>query len=106
MNGLRFLFLAAATVSLLCGQTSKTSRTIDFQREVRPVLSDNCFQCHGPDATTRMAGLRLDRREDAMAARPKGAAIVPGKIQDSLLYQRISAAETARRMPPEYSHKK
>ena len=50
---------------------------IDFQRQVRPVLSDNCFQCHGPDSTTRMAGLRLDRKEDALEVRKNGAPLNP-----------------------------
>jgi hypothetical protein len=76
-----------------------SAQTVDFQREIRPLLSDNCFQCHGPDADTRMAGLRLDRKDTAFAV------IVPGKPDASLLYQRITAATPARRMPPEYSHK-
>jgi hypothetical protein len=70
---------------------------IDFQREIRPLLSDNCFQCHGPDSATRMANLRLDRKESLP--------VVPGKPEASLLYQRISAADPARRMPPAASHK-
>ena len=78
---------------------------VDFQREVRPLLSDNCFQCHGPDAGTRMAGLRLDRKDSAFETRAHGAVIVPGKPAESLLFQRISATDAARRMPPESSHK-
>ena len=78
---------------------------VDFQREVRPILSDNCFHCHGPDPNTRLAGLRLDEKDAALAARPNGAAIVPGDADASLLYQRITATD-ARKMPPEYSHKK
>src|SRR5580698_11440932 len=54
---------------------------VDFQREIRPILSENCFQCHGPDSASRQAGMRLDRRE--------GAPIVPGNAAASLLYQRI-----------------
>ena len=77
----------------LCGAT------VDFQRQIRPLLSDNCFQCHGPDSDTRMAGLRLDRKESALAV------IVPGKAAESRLYQRITAPTAARRMPPERSHK-
>ncbi|MBI5083465.1 MAG: DUF1553 domain-containing protein [Acidobacteria bacterium] len=79
---------------------------VNFQREVRPILSDACFQCHGPDKASRMAGLRLDLKDAALAARKTGAAIVPGDSKKSLLYQRISAAVEARRMPPPYSHKK
>ena len=77
---------------------------IDFQREIRPILADNCFQCHGPDAANRMAGLRLDRKESALEVRKNGAPLVPGKPQESLLYKRITA-EPARRMPPASAHK-
>ena len=88
----------------LCAATY--AKTIDFQRDIRPVLSDNCFACHGPDSKTRMAGLRLDLKDAAFAARPKGAAIVPGKPERSLLYLRITEQKAALRMPPESSHKK
>ena len=81
-------------------------KPIDFQRDIRPVLSDNCFACHGPDSKTRMAGLRLDLKDAAFAARSKGAAIVPGKPESSLLYQRITEQKAVLRMPPESSHKK
>lgn len=80
------------------------ARPIDFQREIRPILSDNCFQCHGPDSGSRMAGLRLDLKEAAFEARKRGAAIVAGDPAASLLWQRVSATN-ARRMPPESSHK-
>ena len=65
---------------------------VDFQKEVRPILSNNCFACHGPDKESRMANLRLDRQEDARAAL--------GKVME-----RITAEKPARRMPPPYSHK-
>ncbi len=77
---------------------------VDFQREIRPILSDNCFFCHGPDEKTRLMGLRLDTREGAFARRPSGSVLVPGKPSDSLLYQRISARD-GKVMPPAQSHK-
>src|SRR5213595_706547 len=82
----------------------KTS-TVDFQRQIRPILSDNCFHCHGPDKNTRMADLRLDTREGVFTARENGTPIVPGNPQASLLYQRITEEDSARRMPPESSRK-
>ena len=79
--------------------------TVDFQREVRPILSDNCFSCHGPDAQTRMGALRLDTREGAFATSIRGSAIVPGDLEASRLYQRVSTLDGGLRMPPTYSQK-
>jgi hypothetical protein len=91
----------------LAGQAPppRAATPIDFQREIRPILSDSCFQCHGPDSSTRMAGLRLDLKETVFAVRPHGAPVVPRQPEASLLYQRISAPTRARRMPPESAHK-
>jgi len=83
----------------------KPAGTVDFQRAVRPILSDNCYRCHGPDKATRLADLRLDTKEGAFGSRKNGTPIVPGKLEDSLVYQRITAPTAARRMPPEYAHK-
>ena len=79
------------------------SSTVDFQRDVRPILSNHCFECHGPDSATRMADLRLDTREGAFSRRPNGSLIVPGDPEASLLYQRISHPQAALRMPPAHS---
>ena len=79
---------------------------VDFQRQVRPVLSDACFQCHGPDPATRIGGLRLDVRAGAFGPRDNGTPVVPGNPEKSLVYQRLTHKDAASRMPPEYSHKK
>src|SRR3979409_1186322 len=69
---------------------------IDFNRDIRPILSENCFQCHGPDKNKRKAKLRLDQREVALAL----GALVPGQPEDSEMIYRINAADPDDRMPP------
>ena len=74
---------------------------LGYNRDIRPILTENCFTCHGPDANKRAAGLRLDRREDALG---KGV-IVPGKPDKSRLLDRVFARGGASVMPPVSSHK-
>ena len=74
---------------------------VEFNRDVRPILSDACFQCHGPDAKQRQADLRLDQRGGGPGRAATGKpAIVPGKLAESELFRRITAADPAERMPP------
>lgn len=75
--------------------------TIEFNRDIRSILSENCFACHGPDKSHRKAGLRLDIREAAL----EKAAIVPGKPEESELIARIFSDTTDEVMPPPLSHK-
>src|ERR1700722_6193165 len=73
---------------------------VEFNRDIRPLLADRCFPCHGPDAGHRKAGLRLDTDQGAKADLGGRKAIVPGKPAESELLDRITSAEKARRMPP------
>jgi len=77
-----------------------TGKTVDFDREVRPILSDKCFACHGPDTQSRQANLRLDTKEGAFADRGGYRVIVPGSSAASKLYQKISSHDQSIRMPP------
>src|SRR5579871_6618078 len=73
---------------------------ISFNRDVRPILADHCFACHGPDKNARKADLRLDSEQEATADRGGYRAIAAGKPEESELYQRITATDPARHMPP------
>lgn len=84
---------------------AQPGRKIDFTRQVQPILSDNCYACHGPDEATRMAGVRLDTKQGAFAKGPAGAVIVPGNAAASRLVVRASHAKKALRMPPPASGK-
>ena len=76
-------------------------RVVDFAREVRPILSENCFACHGPDEQGRQRGLRLDVPDGALGDRAQfgGPVIVAGNAEESLLFHRITAENAGDRMP-------
>jgi hypothetical protein len=84
------------------GSAAAAERKLEYNRDIRPILAENCFACHGPDSAARKADLRLDRREDAL----KAEVIVPGKPDDSPLVDRIFADKPGRMMPPKKSLKK
>src|SRR5712691_1430982 len=74
---------------------------VDFNREVRPILTENCFKCHGPDDGARKAKLRFDVRSEALKPAKSGAVpIVPGAPEKSELVARITASDPDDRMPP------
>jgi hypothetical protein len=101
----RSILACAAVLSLPL--LAAEGRPVDFQREIRPILSQNCFLCHGPDENERKAGLRLDIREDALKPAKSGAkAIVPNQPQESELLKRITHSDADELMPPSKSGKK
>ena len=100
--------LAVAVVAALAAappQSRAAGGRVDFTRQIRPLLSDRCFRCHGPDASRRKAELRLDVREGALKRLPAGWAIVkPGDPAKSELIRRITTSDVEDVMPPGDSH--
>lgn len=85
-----------ALICLAIAGAASGADPVEFDRDVRPILSENCFACHGPDAGARQAGLRLDRRAEAVAR----GVIVPGNSGDSKLIQRVRQSNPVLVMPP------
>ncbi len=91
-----------AVVVLALGGTASAADKLEYNRDIRPILSENCFACHGPDGAARKAKLRLDKRESAVE---KGA-IVAGKTAESEIVTRMHLKDDdEERMPPPSSHK-
>ena len=98
------LLLCIILVGKLVGAAQPTE-TIDFNRDVRPILSEKCFHCHGQDAAERKAKLRLDTPAGAFAKREDGAAIVPGDPSASVMLARMMTTDQDDLMPPPDSHR-
>lgn len=97
--------VASGFFSGLAGVSAQTP-VIDYNKQIRPLLSDRCYQCHGPDEATRKGGLRLDLRDAALGKGESGqVAIVPGKPGDSALIARILSPDPEQKMPPPDSGK-
>lgn len=99
------LLRLALTLSIgLCAiSLSSYPQQIQFNRDVRPILSDRCFFCHGPDSSNRKTALRLDSETDAKVDLGKGRfGIVPGSPETSEVFKRITSDSKAMRMPPAY----
>ncbi|MES1223853.1 MAG: c-type cytochrome domain-containing protein, partial [Bacteroidota bacterium] len=89
------------------GKAGALPKTISYNFDVRPILSDKCFACHGPDANKRKAEFRLDIADSAFKPlkETKGAfALVPGKPEESEVYKRISSTDPTYQMPVPESH--
>lgn len=100
-------FLPVAILAANAAMTvSGAEPIVRFNRDVRPILADNCFACHGPDNNSRKAGLRLDTQDGLFEKTPKrGPAIVAGRPEQSELWRRVNATDPDDIMPPPDSHK-
>lgn len=92
--------VAGIALALSTGFANAGDDPIDYSRDIRPILSENCFKCHGPDPAAREAKLRLDVFEGAVAARRGGAAVVPGDPDASLILKRLTSTDPSFQMPP------
>jgi hypothetical protein len=105
---IRAAFMARLSTFILtllpCALVAETR--LDFNRDIRPILSDNCFACHGFDAKKRKAGLRLDVAEGAFEIKDGVQAVKPGVPEASSIIQRILSQDEDEVMPPPESHKK
>src|SRR5438128_2518625 len=103
---LRLALLGLAWACLGTVQAAETGKpAIEFNRDVRPILSNHCFVCHGPDNNLRKADLRLDLEKDVFRDRDGYKILVPGKPKESELYQRIVSTDRSERMPPAKANK-
>ena len=99
-------FAAGSCMGLFARSSIAADSSIRFSRDIRPIFSDTCFACHGPDQKARKAGLRLDTKEGLYESAPKhGPAVVPGNLAKSELWQRIISSDPEEQMPPPDSHK-
>ena len=102
---LSLLLAMACSVTLKLFADEPLPEVIDFSRDIRPILSDTCFKCHGPDESTREADFRLDTKAGAFTDLGGYRAIDPGKLETSELYRRITT-DDAERMPPDNAERK
>jgi mono/diheme cytochrome c family protein len=95
--------LASATVQV---EAATTDEEVRYGRDIRTLLSDRCFECHGSDSAARESGLRLDQRAQATADLGGYAAIVPGDVDASELWLRINSTDPEEQMPPPSAKKR
>lgn len=94
-NGVLCLWVACVLVAEL-----PAADDVDFNRDIRPILTETCYQCHGPDANKREAELRLDTRDGLFGKRDAGVIVRPGRAAESLLMARLTSQDPEVRMPP------
>jgi hypothetical protein len=91
---------------ILLSASALSAEDIRFNRDIRPILSENCFYCHGQDPKHREAGLRLDVRDEAIKAHDGVIAIIPGKPEQSEMLKRLLSHDADEQMPPPESNRK
>ncbi len=101
-----FLLLAVTTSLGLVASSARAQERVDYNRDIRPLMSNTCYKCHGPDQAERKGGLRLDEKAAATSKTESGSiALVPGKLDESEIYARITSDDPTLKMPPPDSGK-
>ncbi len=103
--GRRLFKMLVVSLALAAPMMLKASEPVRFGRDILPILSANCFACHGPDEKNRKVGLRLDVEANAKANRRNGLPIAPGQPEKSLIMARLTSPDPYVVMPPPSSHK-
>jgi hypothetical protein len=99
--------LCAAADEVRPDDRSPLPATVEFNRDIRPILSENCYKCHGPDPKAREAGLRFDTKDGIFAELEAGRrAVIPGDLSKSELWKRVTSTAKDEKMPPAKSGKK
>src|SRR5437588_12588449 len=88
-----------ALLFTVCGSVACAAGTIDFNRDIQPILSENCYHCHGPDAKARKAELRLDSKEGAFRTKEGVTVVKPGDSKGSALITRVFSTDEDEVMP-------
>jgi hypothetical protein len=101
----KFGSILAGAIAFAAPQFTQAAEKVSFNRDIRPILSDICFTCHGPDEKQRKGGLRLDIKEAAMKGGESGPGIVPGKPEQSEVYKRLVTHDADDFMPPKKTNK-
>jgi hypothetical protein len=104
-RALLFLWLSSSSAVGAAADRDVAGDALRFNRDIRPILADNCFKCHGPDTNARQAELRLDTREGLFQQRDDVTPVVPGAPDQSEVYRRIASGDPDVRMPPPDSGK-
>jgi hypothetical protein len=97
------LLVVCILPAVSAGGVPQSKNSINFNRDIRPILSDRCFACHGPDKNKRQSDLRLDTKKglfEPLAKHSDRRAIVPGNVPESFAYQRITSTDPKEVMPP------
>src|SRR5688572_27307114 len=102
---MKHAFLLLLLALAVASAASAAEPAISFNRDIRPILSDKCFACHGFDAKKRQADLRLDTLEGATEEHDGRRAVVPSDLAKSELWRRVTSSDESEQMPPPDSNK-